>query len=85
MRRQVWNLKRDAAEKPIVEALKAIGADVTQISGKGAPDLLIRFRGILVAVEVKSGKGKRTDAQEVSQWPIIRTAEDALKVIGAIQ
>lgn len=85
MRRQVWNLKRDAAEKPIVEALKAVGADVTQISGKGAPDLLIRFRGILVAVEVKSGKGKRTDAQEVSQWPIIRTAEDALKVIGAIQ
>lgn len=71
-------------ERPIVAALRAVGADVTPISGKGAPDLLVRFRGRLVAVEVKSAKGDRTEAQEVSRWPIVRTIEDALKIIGAV-
>lgn len=84
MRRQGWNLKRDAAEKPIVDALKAVGADVTQISGKGAPDLIVRYRGILTALEVKTGKGKQTEAQQVSQWPIVRTVDEALKLIGAL-
>jgi hypothetical protein len=84
VRRQVWNLKRDAAEKPIVDALRAVGADVTLISGKGAPDLLVRFRGILVGLEVKTGKGKRTDAQEDSQWPIVRSVDEALQAVGAV-
>lgn len=76
--------KRDAAEKPIVEALRAVGAEVTLISGDGAPDLLVRFRGNVVALEVKGTNGRQTKAQQESQWPIVRTADEALTAIGAI-
>ena len=73
--------KRDANEKPIREALEAVGAHVTPISGEGAPDLLVRFKGILVGLEVKSAKGKRTKAQQETAWTIVRTPEDALMAI----
>jgi hypothetical protein len=75
--------RRDASEQPIVDALRAVGADVTRISGKGAPDLLVRYRGRLNAFEVKTGKGKQTDAQTVTDWPIVRTVDEALQAIGA--
>lgn len=74
--------KRDTAEKGIRKALAAVGAETTPVSGKGAPDLLIRFQGQLWGVEVKSAKGRRTDAQEVSQWPIIRSVDEALALVG---
>ena len=74
--------KRDAIEKPIVEALEAVGAHVTRISGKGAPDLLVRHRGRLFAWEVKSEKGRRTAAQQETEWPLIRSVEEALHQIG---
>lgn len=82
MRRVGQTRRRDVAERPIVDALRAVGAHVTPISGKGAPDLLVRFRGILVGLEVKSGKGERTAAQEASQWPIVRNVDEALREIG---
>ncbi len=75
--------KRDAMEKPIVEALEAVGADVTRISGKGAPDLLVRFRARLYAGEVKSEKGTQTEAQVKTGWPIWRSVDEALAAIGA--
>lgn len=84
MRRVGQTRKRDANEQAIVDALKAVGAHVTRLSGEGAPDLLIAHRGRLWAVEVKSGKGKRTKAQEQTNWPIVRSVDEALKVIGAI-
>jgi hypothetical protein len=74
--------KRDVNEDAIVDALRAVGCDVTHISGKGAPDLLIRFRGILVALEVKGKRGRRTIAQESSRWPVVRTVDEALEMIG---
>jgi Holliday junction resolvase len=83
MRRVGQVRRRDLNEGAIVEALEGVGAHVTRLSGKGAPDLLIRFRGNLVAVEVKSGTGKRTDAQEASQWPIVRSVSEALALVGA--
>ena len=83
MRRVGQTRKRDANEKPIRDALAAVGAHVTVISGEGAPDLLVRFRGRLYGLEVKGKSGKRTKAQEESQWPIVRNIEDALKEIGA--
>jgi len=81
MRRVGQTRRRDSVEKPIVDALRALGAHVTPISGKGAPDLLCRFRGHLWAFEVKSGKGKRTEAQEQSQWPVIRTVDEAIELV----
>ena len=84
MRRVGQARRRDVAEKPIRAALEAVGAHVTPISGQGAPDLLVRFRGELYAFEVKSKKGTRTEAQEESQWPIVRNEWDALVAIGAV-
>lgn len=79
--------KRDAAEGPIRKALEAAGAIVIPISGKGAPDLFVVFRGQMWGAEVKTGKGSLTEAQKESGagrlWPIWRTPEEALKAIGA--
>lgn len=66
-----------------MDALRAVGAHVTYISGEGAPDLLVRFRGRLYAPEIKSEKGERTEAQEETQWPIWRSVDEALQAIGA--
>ena len=76
-----FNPKRDAAEKPIVEALRAVGAEVWQLSGKGHPDLLVRYKGILTAAEVKTGKAKLRATQ--GQFPVWRDVDTALKAIGA--
>lgn len=84
MRRVGQSRRRDQNEGEIVDALRAVGAHVTPISGKGAPDLLVRFRGIVVGLEVKTGKGRRTAAQEVTAWPVVRNVEDALSAIGVL-
>lgn len=74
--------RRDRNEKGIVKALRAVGADVWPISGEAAPDLLVRFQGQVYAFEVKTATGKRTRAQEVSRFPVVRSVEDALQAIG---
>jgi Holliday junction resolvase len=75
--------KRDANEEPIRQALEAVGAQVWKISGKGNPDLLVKFRDVLFAFEVKSQAGQRTEAQEETQWPIVRDVAAALQAIKA--
>jgi hypothetical protein len=65
-----------------VAALRAVGAQVEQVSGKGAPDLVITFQGRSYAVEVKSEKGTRTKAQQATRYPIVRTVPEALAVLG---
>ena len=83
MRRMVWNLKRDAAEGPIVQALEAVGAEVWRLSGKGVGDLLVRYRGVLHCAEVKTGKSKLRATQ--GAFPVWRTPSEALAAIGAIR
>lgn len=83
MRRVGQTRRRDANEKPIRTALEAVGATFTPVSGRGAPDAVIVFRGRVYAVEIKSAKGKRTAAQEHTQWPIVRSVDEALAAIGA--
>ena len=75
--------RRDLAEKPIVEALKAVGAEVWQISGRGLPDLLVRYRGRLWAGEVKSPKGKLEPTQ--GAFEVWRTPDQVLREIGAVK
>jgi Holliday junction resolvase len=82
--------RRDLNEREVIEALKAVGASVVQISETGAPDLLIGFRQQTFLAEVKSPKGKLTDDQlkwhkawEGRQVSVIRTVEEALQLIGA--
>lgn len=84
MRRVGQVRRRDSNEKGITAALRAVGADVTPISGEGAPDLLIRFRGLVYAVEVKTATGARTAAQQVSQWPVVRSVDEAFALLGII-
>ena len=81
MRRVGQARRRDASEAAIVAALEAIGAHVTRVSGKGAPDLLVRWQGRLLAWEVKSATGTRTAAQRESQWPIIRSVDEAIATL----
>lgn len=81
--------KRDANERAIVDALGRVGAAVFPISAKGAPDLLVYYRGRFYAAEVKTRTGKTTAAQDARGagrlWPIWRTVDDALKTIGAMK
>ena len=81
MRRVGQARRRDASEKAIVAALEALGAHVTRVSGVGAPDLLVRWRGRLWAWEVKSATGTRTQAQQESQWPIVRSVDEAIAAL----
>ena len=82
MRRVGQVRRRDQNEPAIVEALKALGAKVWRISGPGAPDLLVLYGGSYHCLEVKTAKGKRTAAQEVSQFPVVRDVDEALKAVG---
>jgi hypothetical protein len=78
-----WAARRDENERAIVDGLRAVGADVWQISGTDAPDLLVRFRGRLSAFEVKTAKGKSTPGQEAADFLVVRSLGDALQAIGA--
>jgi hypothetical protein len=69
--------KRDVNEKAIVRALRQIGAEVFPLSGRGIPDVLVRY-----AFEIKSATGKRTEAQVDTQWPVIRSVQEALAAVG---
>ncbi len=76
------NPRRDENEWEIVVALKRVGAEVTQVSGRGAPDLLVRHRGVLHGWEIKTRTGTRTKAQQATQWPVVRSVADALAALG---
>lgn len=50
--------QRDKNERPIIDALKAIGASVQQLDALGVPDLLVGFDGRTYLIEVKAEHGK---------------------------
>lgn len=76
------NPRRDQNEPEVVQALEAVGAEVWKLSGRGLPDLLVRFRGVLYAGEVKSEKGRLRASQ--GAFPVWRTADQALTAIGCV-
>jgi Holliday junction resolvase len=80
------NAQRDLNERPIIETLEARGYHVTQINGKGVPDLLVSKHGQMWLVEVKQPKGKYNPRQVLwhqrfqGPTPItLRTVEEALQ------
>ena len=86
--------KADRNQPEIVAALKAAGCDVMFV---GKPvDLLVGVRGknLLLEVKVPKGKGepggKMTPEQEefFANWrgqkAVVRTAEEALQVVGCV-
>lgn len=78
--------KRDGNEAAIVEALKAVGCEIWYLGGVGLPDLLVRVPGPSGGrwqpVEVKAPKGKLTAAQDGICWPVVRTVDEALAMVG---
>jgi len=86
MRRVGQARRRDSNEAAIVQALRAIGAHVRQISAPGVPDLLVLYRGAVSLLEVKGIGGELTAAQvQLSRegWPVIlvRTPDQAVRVV----
>jgi len=89
-----WAHKRDGNEKAIINALETVGFQAVQLSAKGLPDLIVNGddeRGFPNSwfMEIKSEKGKLTDAQEetIRNWTgkpinVVRTIEEALQVVG---
>lgn len=85
--------RRDISEPDIITALERVGALIERMDRPC--DLLVRFRGVIYLLEVKTdrstkegGKHKGSDEQRAfcSTWnvPMVKTAEEALRVIGAI-
>lgn len=85
MRKAIGGHRRDSAEAAIVQALRAVGAQVEYCSGERAPDLLAFFRNRYFAIEVKTARAKRTASQRETNYPIARTPTDALAIIGAFR
>lgn len=50
--------RRDGNERPIIAALEAAGATVTQLGDPGLPDLLVGYRGLTFLLEVKDPGNK---------------------------
>lgn len=84
--------KRDANELEIMDALRAVGATILQINETNAADLLVGFRDLNFVIEVKDGKyAKLSEGQQEwhdswqGQRAVVRSIEEALQVIGAIE
>ena len=88
-----WAARTDANQAEIVEALRAAGAVVLILSrvGQGCADLAVGKGGKVWFMEVKTEKGKLTPAEKEFQdmwqdnYVIVRTPEEALKAIGAME
>ena len=75
--------KRDKNESEIIDALKAVGAQVYPLSAKGVPDLLVAYRNQTYLLETKSKGGKLTADQMLafgSQALLHGYADQALAV-----
>lgn len=74
--------RRDAAEKPIAEALRGLGCTITYLNGHGCPDLLVKApSGRWIPLEVKSPGGRLQPSQQAIQWPVVRTPADAITAV----
>lgn len=83
----------DANQQQIVEALRAAGyfvVDLSQVGG-GVPDLLVNSYSRTVLLEVKNMDGKGDELTEAEaefhaayrgELHIVRSVEDALKAMG---
>ena len=79
--------RRDDNEPEVIEALERVGAKVEQMSRPC--DLAVAFRGKHYLIEVdnpeskyRKRKKKQLDTFERMRIPMVRSAEEALKVIG---
>ena len=84
------NAKRDKNERLIISALTKAGCLVWQLNDPGMPDLLVlNPSGFLVLLEVKSERGKLTEAQKKRRaeglpFTVVRTIKEALDACGVM-
>jgi hypothetical protein len=86
--------KVDANHDQIVTALQAAGATVQSLApiGRGCPDALASKGGAMWLFEFKNPKGKDEVNEAQKKWHIawqapvyvVRTPDEALRVIGAL-
>lgn len=79
-----WNARRDASEKPIVAALRQVGAKVMHLDKF---DLLVLYKGQLYMLDAKKRKGRVTDSQHeliADGWPLkfVEDADQAFAWLG---
>ena len=88
--------RTDKNHAEVVAALRKVGASVQSLAsiGKGCPDLLVGYHGILYLMEIKDGtnvpsKQLLTDDQKKwhEAWTgspvyVVRSIEQALKILG---
>jgi hypothetical protein len=86
----------DENHHEIVDALRAVGADVLSTAdlGKGVPDLVVAFRGTVYLIEIKNpkscyGRGGLNKLQRkwAATWTgamvhVVKSIDEALHVIG---
>jgi hypothetical protein len=87
--------KVDANQDAVVSALEAAGAGVQSLApiGKGCPDVLVSWCGWMWLMEIKNPQGKDEVNDAQLKWHaawkapvyVVRTADEALRVIGAIR
>ncbi|HEX8924924.1 MAG TPA: hypothetical protein VF786_03990 [Terriglobales bacterium] len=86
--------KVDANAPAIEGALREVGAAVQSLArlGQGCPDALVSYKGVNFLFEWKNPDGKDEVNEAQRKWHIawnapvyvVRTPDEALKVIGAI-
>ena len=88
--------KVDRNQKETVDALRKVGASVQSLAsiGKGCPDLLVGYHGILYLMEIKDGSNvpsKQLLTDDQKKWHeawtgspvyVVRSIEQALKILG---
>tara|TARA_R110000822_G_scaffold32246_3_gene92746 strand:+ start:141 stop:428 length:288 start_codon:yes stop_codon:yes gene_type:complete len=91
--------KIDANQEAVVTALRAAGATVQSLAGvgKGAPDLLVGYKGQTMLMEVKDGfkpPSKKSLNEDQLRWhgvwnggalAVVDSPDAALRMIGVIK
>ena len=84
--------RRDKNEAELIQLMRGVGAYVQQMDKSEGFDLLVAFRGVLYAVEVKGpGKYRLTDNERATcghleahdvAYNIVQDERDVLRVLG---
>ena len=86
--------RRDKNEAELIQLMRGVGAYVQQMDKSEGFDLLVAFRGVLYAVEVKGpGKYRLTDNEQATRehfkvrdvaYNIVQDEQDVLRVLGLV-
>jgi hypothetical protein len=78
--------KKDLNQAAIVAALRAIGCEVLILNQEGIPDVLVKFKGEWVPIEVKRPRGHLTALQgqlrRRAWFPVVSSVDEALALFG---